>query len=65
MGEANMFFITKDYEKATEALHEVIRQAPSYAESYKLLAMIYEESGDRSKGFECRMIAAHLLPKGK
>lgn len=40
MGEANHFYMFKDYTQAQNMLQDIIRQYPNYAEPYHLLGLM-------------------------
>ena len=63
MGEANMLFISKQYDRAIPILREVIRQAPTTPEPYNTLGLIYEEIGDKKKAINFYILAAINKPK--
>lgn len=60
MGQANMAYVSRRYEEATQLLLEVVRQAPHAYEAYQTLGMIHEEMSDFEKAISYFVIAVHL-----
>lgn len=63
MGEANLLFATREFDKAIPLLLEVIKEAPHFPDAFHTLGMIYEENNDKKNALEIYMIAAHLTPR--
>eukprot|EP00002_Diphylleia_rotans_P025863 TRINITY_DN5134_c0_g1_i1.p1 TRINITY_DN5134_c0_g1~~TRINITY_DN5134_c0_g1_i1.p1 ORF type:complete len:1031 (-),score=223.18 TRINITY_DN5134_c0_g1_i1:100-3192(-) len=63
LGEANMLFMTKDFDKALSMLSEVIRQCPQSSDAYHTLGLIYENLGHKKRAFDAYLIAAALTPR--
>lgn len=61
MGEANMRYMRSEYDEAVKMCMEIIRMAPSAADPFHTLAMIYEDLGEREKSLQFRLVAAHLI----
>eukprot|EP01105_Mastigella_eilhardi_P004712 TRINITY_DN1632_c0_g2_i8.p1 TRINITY_DN1632_c0_g2~~TRINITY_DN1632_c0_g2_i8.p1 ORF type:complete len:671 (+),score=251.82 TRINITY_DN1632_c0_g2_i8:22-2013(+) len=62
VGEANMLYVSGDYEKAKKLLLEIVRQAPNVPDPYQTLGMIYRESGEPKRAMDFFLIAAHIAP---
>ena len=58
-----MSYVMQDFADAAQLLHEVIRQAPNYADPYHTMGLIFEETGEPKKALQYFMISAHLNPK--
>ena len=63
MGQANRAYVEKRYDDAIKLIMDVIRHEPNSHETYRLLALIYDEIGQKEKSFGYYSIAAHLTPK--
>ncbi|KAL6047686.1 General transcription factor 3C polypeptide 3 [Balamuthia mandrillaris] len=63
MGEANMLYMSGDFDDAVNLLLELVRRAPNVSDPYHTLGLIHEDMQDRKKALEFYMIAAHLTPK--
>ena len=63
MGEANLRYARGETNDAIQLCMEVIRQAPTFAEPFQTLSMLYEISGDYEKSYQLALIAAHLSPQ--
>lgn len=60
MGQANMAYVTKQYDDAIVLYKEVVRQAPQAHEAYGILSIIYQELGDAKKSLNYSLIHLHL-----
>jgi hypothetical protein len=63
LGEAELYFINGNNEKAIEMLSEVSLKAPKLPEPYSILALIYESSGDAMKALQLYVLTATYTPK--
>lgn len=63
LGEAELYYINGNNEKAIELLSEVSRKAPKLPEPYSILALIYESSGDTLKALQLYALTATYTPK--
>jgi len=58
LGEAQMYFVNKEYNEAIEKLSVVARLAPRLPDPYHILGLIYEESGDILRALQFYSLAA-------
>lgn len=65
MGEANMYYISGELDKAIPLCIQVIRLSPNAPDGYKTLALIYRDQQQITKALRLYMIAAHLTPRDK
>lgn len=65
LGDAELYFINGNNEKAIEILSEVSAKAPKLSEPYSILAIIYEQSGDLMKALQLYALTATYTPKGE
>ena len=63
MGDANIFYMEKEFDKAIPLLKELIKENPTVPDPYHTLGMIYEEQEDKPKAVELFFLAAHLTPE--
>lgn len=63
LGDAELYYINGNNEKAIELLSEVTRKAPKLPEPYSILALIYESSGDTLKALQLYALTATYTPK--
>ncbi|RPD58991.1 TPR-like protein [Lentinus tigrinus ALCF2SS1-7] len=60
IGDGNQAYIDGDETKAIQVMQEVIRIEPRAPEPWKVLAQCYDSMGERKKGLQLRIMAAHL-----
>lgn len=65
LGEAELFFINGDNDKAIQMLSEVSLRAPKHPEPYSIMALIYEASKDWEKALQMFFLTATYTPKTK
>ena len=63
LGEANMCYVSQDFQQAIRMLEEVVRRAPRVSDPYHTLGLVYEEMDDQKRALECYLIAAYLTGK--
>lgn len=63
LGEAEAAYLQAEYDIAIEKLSLVTKKAPRLAEPYSILALIYEESGDRKHALQLYALAAAFSKK--
>ncbi|CAG8558299.1 11225_t:CDS:10 [Paraglomus occultum] len=63
IGEANKFYVTRDFQKATELLQEIVKRNPNIHRVWFTLALIHDELGKHERALQLFMVAAHLTPK--
>lgn len=63
LGEANMCYVSQDFQQAIRMLEEVVRRVPRVADPYHTLGLVYEEMDDQKRALECFLIAAYLTGK--
>ena len=63
LGEANMCYVSQDFQSAIRMLEEVVRRAPRVSDPYHTLGLVYEEMEDQKRALECYLIAAYLTGK--
>ena len=63
LGEANMCYVSQDFQAAIRMLEEVVRRAPRVSDPYHTLGLVYEEMEDQKRALECYLIAAYLTGK--
>ncbi|KAL9643889.1 hypothetical protein ABK040_013300 [Willaertia magna] len=62
LGQANLYFIYRDFKHAIQTLLEVIRIYPNHADAYHTLGLIYEELNLLDKAMDFYLLAGLLLP---
>lgn len=60
LGEANGYYLSKDFPNAISLLLQVIKEEPRVPTAYETLSSVYEEQGDLKKSLEVMIVAAHL-----
>jgi len=60
MGQANILYMKRDFNRALEILRTIVREAPKSVAPYHTLGLIYEERGDARRALDFYMIAALL-----
>ena len=63
LGEANMCYVSQDFQQAIRMLEEVVRRVPRVSDPYHTLGLVYEEMDDQKRALECYLIAAYLTGK--
>ena len=63
MGQANVAYVQKQYQKAIELYLQVVQRAPSSPEPYYSLGLVHDEQGNSDKAASYFLIAAHLQPR--
>lgn len=65
LGDAELYYINGNNEKAIELLSEVTMKAPKLPEPYSILALIYESNGDLMKALQLYALTATFTPKAR
>lgn len=65
MGQANLAYVQKQYDRAVELYLQVVQRAPSSPEPYYSLGLVYEEQDNFDKASSYFLIAAHLQPRAE
>lgn len=65
LGDAELYYINGNNEKAIEILSDVTLKAPKLPEPYSILALIYESNGDLMKALQLYALTATFTPKAK
>lgn len=60
IGEANQAYIDNNASETIRLMQEVIRIEPRAGTAWSVLAQCYEDSGERQKALQLRIMAAHL-----
>jgi general transcription factor 3C polypeptide 3 (transcription factor C subunit 4) len=63
LGVANVDYINKNFQSATEALKKVIQISPTVHQAWFTLGMIHDEMQEPNKAMHLYLVAAHLTPK--
>lgn len=63
LGDATLLFADSKFKEAIPILHEIVRIAPNFSNSYYLLGSIYIETGEVDKAINFLMLAAYVSPK--
>lgn len=63
LGDATLLFTENRFKEAIPILHEIVRIAPNFPNSYNLLGSIYKENGEIDKAINFVMLAAYVSPK--
>ncbi|ERM99764.1 hypothetical protein AMTR_s00099p00131860 [Amborella trichopoda] len=61
--DANIHYTFGRYDEAVSLLTEIVRLAPSVADSYITLGIIYNDRGDKKRAKNFYSLAAYLTPK--
>ncbi|PVU96250.1 hypothetical protein BB561_001297 [Smittium simulii] len=62
LGEANIEYVNRDFDKAVTYLQEVIRIDPGVFQAWHTLALIQEELGNHDRALKLYLMSAHLAP---
>jgi general transcription factor 3C polypeptide 3 (transcription factor C subunit 4) len=62
IGEGNQAFVDANTAEAVRIMEEVIRIEPRAAAAWSVLASCYDETNQRDKALQVRIMAAHLRP---
>jgi hypothetical protein len=63
LGQANMKYISGDYEEAIELYHQLIQIAPKLSDSYLSIGLIYDELGNKVASFHYLQFALKHAPR--
>jgi Tfp pilus assembly protein PilF len=52
IGEANKFYVTRDFQKATDLLQEIVKRNPNIHRVWFTLALIHDELGKHERALQ-------------